>query len=40
VRDEFLALLDTDIDPNAALKVAAKEYKQGRLNGTEYQFGL
>ena len=39
-RDKFLSLLDDDADPNAALKAAAKEYKQGQLVGAEYQFEL
>lgn len=39
-RDRFLALLDSDTAPNAALKEAAREYKKGQLVGGEYQFDL
>ena len=39
-RDKFLSLLANDTGPNAALKAAAKEYKQGQLVGAEHQFEL
>ena len=39
-RDRFLALLDSDHEPNEALKAAAKEYQQGKHIGTEYHFEL
>ena len=39
-RDRFLALLDSDAEPNEALKAAAAEYKKGRHVGAEYQFEL
>ncbi len=37
-RDRFIALLDSETEPNEALKVAAKEYKKGRHIGAEYYF--
>ncbi len=39
-RDIFLALLDADDEPNAALKAAAAEYKQGHRDGEKYHFEL
>ncbi len=37
-RDIFLALLDSNPEPNEALKAAAAEYKKGRRVGAEYHF--
>jgi len=39
-RDRFLALLDSDEEPADALKVAADEYKTGRVRGSAYHFEL
>jgi len=39
-RDQFLALLDGEHEPNEALKAAAMEYGKGRHIGTEYHFEL
>lgn len=39
-RDAFLALLDSDHEPNEALKAAAEEYKKGWRDGEAYHFQL
>ncbi len=39
-RDEFLALLESDHEPNDALKAAAAEYNKGWYVGDEYHFQL
>ena len=39
-RDEFLALLEAEIEPTEVAKKAAAEFRQGQRVGREYRFEL